>query len=637
MSLAAKQPRSGVMSKSAEKKKSPAKKKGKAKAAPKKPAPAKRKSSRSRKGGAPRRPSRKWVWLKRFLALAVWGTVALAAVILWFGWDTPDPLKAIEDTSRRPTITLLAADGSVIANQGDIYGDAVQVSDLPPYLPRAFLATEDRRFYDHVGIDPIGLARAMVINILEGGIRQGGSTITQQLAKNLFLTQERTIRRKVQEVILAFWLERNLTKDEILSVYLNRIYLGAGTYGIDAAARRYFGVPASKVSLYEAAVLAGLPKAPSRLNPVASPTKAASRANIVLDNMVAAGWLSKDSAEKAKRKAVHPSGYSVGDSGRYFGDWARQRAEALIGGIDRDIIIRTTLRPQHQRLAERTAKGFAEKMNTRKAGQLAFVAMEADGAVTAMLGGRSWSKSPFNRAVQAFRQPGSTFKPFVYVAALEAGFTPDTKLDDKAISVDGWTPRNASRTHRGEMTFREGVARSSNSVAVALSEAVGRGKVVQAARRLGITSDLATDPSLALGVHEVSPLELTAAYAVFANGGMSVTPYAILSIQDRQGTNLYRYRPLEERVIDLSVARDMDNLLRAVVVWGTGKAARLPNGGGAGKTGTSQDNRDAWFVGYDAGLIAGVWMGNDDSRPMRKVAGGGLPTQFWRRFMIEAE
>lgn len=631
------------MSKSSptKKKKTPSKSKAmpkkKSTAARGKPKASRRRSSRAGKSRATRAPSRRWVWFKRLLALTIWGTVALAAVVLWFGWDTPDPMEAIDQTSRRPTITLLAADGSVIANQGDIYGDPVKVAGLPPYLPRAFLATEDRRFYDHMGIDPIGLARALVINIMEGGIRQGGSTISQQLAKNLFLTRERTIRRKVQEVILAFWLERNLTKDQILSVYLNRIYLGAGTYGVDAAARRYFGVPASKVSLYEAAVLAGLPKAPSRLNPVASPRRAAARANIVLDNMVAAGWLSEEKAKKAKRKAIHPSGYSVGDSGRYFGDWARQRAEALIGGINRDIVIRTTLRPQHQRLAEQAVDRFAGRMDKKRAGQLAFVAMEADGAVTAMLGGRSWSKSPFNRAVQAFRQPGSTFKPFVYLAALEAGFTPDTRLDDRAISVDGWSPRNASGTHRGEMTFREGVARSSNSVAVALSETVGRDKVVQAARRLGVTSDLGTDPSLALGVHDVSPLELTAAYAVFANGGMAVTPYAILAIEDRRGNLIYRYRPTEERVIDLPVAQDMDNLLRAVVVWGTGKTARLPNGGGAGKTGTSQDNRDAWFVGYDAGLVAGVWMGNDNASPMKKVAGGGLPTQFWRSFMTRAE
>lgn len=627
------------MTKSApQKKKKPTK--SKAKKTAKKPASKRSSAStrkKTRKDDAPRSSRGWWRWLKRLLALVIWGGIALVAVVLWFGWDTPDPMEAIDQTSRRPTVTLLAADGSVVTNQGDIYGNAIKVADLPSYLPHAFLATEDRRFYDHGGIDPIGLARAMVTNVLAGGIRQGGSTITQQLAKNLFLTQERTIRRKVQEVILAFWLERNLTKDQILSIYLNRIYLGAGTYGVDAAARRYFGVPAAKVSLYEAAVLAGLPKAPSRLNPVASPKKAAARANVVLDNMVAAGWLSVDKARKAKRKVIHSSGYSVGDSGRYFGSWVRQRAEALVGGVDRDLVIRTTLRPQHQRLAERTAVKFKSKMDQGDAGQLAFVAMEADGAVTAMLGGRSWSKSPFNRAVQAFRQPGSTFKPFVYLAALEAGFTPDTILDDRVISVDGWTPRNASRKHRGEMTMREGVARSSNSVAVALSETVGRDKVVQAARRLGITSPLKTDPSLALGVHEVSPLELTAAYAVFANGGMGVTPYAILSIEDRNGNVLYRYRPVEERVIAPKVAENMYNLLHAVVAWGTGKAAKLPNGGGAGKTGTSQDNRDAWFVGYDAGLIAGVWMGNDDFSPMKHVAGGGLPTRFWRNFMIEAE
>ena len=626
--------------------KAAAKKSGKArKAVPKKAAPKKTapKKAGARKGGvAPRPPgggrwAARWRWFKRLLALSIWLAVAGAGLLLWFAWDLPDPETIIAQTTRKPIVTVRAADGSELARHGDDYGEAVTVADLPAYLPRAFLATEDRRFYDHVGIDPIGLGRALVTNVMAGGVRQGGSTISQQLAKNLFLSPERTIRRKVQEVLLAFWLERRLTKDQILGVYLNRIYLGSGTFGVDAAARKYFGRPARNVTLFQAAVLAGLPKAPSRYSPLASPGRSAVRANQVLDNMVAAGWLERARAEAAKRNSVIVAKRPAGRNVRYLTDWAVARAAALAGRPAEDIVIHTTLVPAHQRAAEQAAAQLAREAGAAGAGQLAYVAMRPDGAVTAMLGGRDWSASTYNRAVHALRQPGSAFKPFVFLAGLEAGLSPDSIIDDSAITIDGWSPRNASGEHRGRMTLREGAARSSNSVAVALMEQVGRGTVIQAARRLGLSTPMEADPALALGVHEVTLLELTAAYSVFANGGNAVWPYVIRRITGADGRILFQNdRGGNTRLVAPGTVRDMDDLLGAVVGWGTGRRAAIGGRTVRGKTGTTQNYRDAWFVGYTDDLVAGAWYGNDDAAPMDQVGGGGLPARLWRQAVERA-
>ena len=600
---------------------------------PKKASAKKRQAKQAGPGTGPKtvRWAARWRWFKRLLALAIWLMVAGAGLLLWFAWDLPDPEAVIARTTRDPIVTVLAADGTELARHGDDYGTAVTVADLPVYLPRAFLATEDRRFYDHAGIDPIGLARALTTNLMAGGIRQGGSTISQQLAKNLFLSPERTIRRKVQEVLLAFWLEQKLSKDQILGVYLNRIYLGSGTFGVDAAARKYFGRPAREVTLFQAAVLAGLPKAPSRYSPLASPEKSARRANQVLDNLVAAGWLDRAAAEAAKRDRVPVTTRAAGRNVRYFTDWAVARARALAGHPSEDITIHTTLVPAHQRAAERAYDSLRKEADAAGAGQMAYVAMRPDGAVTAMLGGASWSASTYNRAVHARRQPGSAFKPFIFVAGLEAGLTPDSIIDDRAITIEGWSPRNASGQHRGKMTLREGAARSSNSVAVALMEQVGRGTVIQAARRFGISTPMEADPALALGVHEVTLLELTAAYGVLANGGMSVWPYAIKAITAADGRVLFRNEAgPRTRVVDPGVVKGMNDLLRAVVTWGTGKRAGLDRIPVRGKTGTTQNYRDAWFVGYTDDLVAGVWYGNDDSTPMNTVGGSGLPARFWK-------
>ena len=582
-----------------------------------------------------------------FLVVAVWATVVSLIGLAWFAYDLPDPDRFNAAATRRPTITVLAADGSEIGRRGNFYGNFIDLKDVPATLLWAVLATEDRRFYSHRGIDPRGLARAALVNLRAGGIRQGGSTITQQLAKNLFLTQDRTIRRKIQEVLLAIWLERRFTKDEIFALYLNRVYLGSGSYGVDAAALRYFGKPARDLSLYESAVIAGLLKAPSRDNPIANSKRADQRARQVLRVMAAAGWIGEDDAAKAaeagrstlldKSKTTSRRSRAAIDVGSgYFTDWVIEQIESFVGAPDRDLVIRTTLRPRLQRIAESAVDQALRGAHSRHVEQGALVALSPDGAVTAMVGGRDYRVSQYNRAAQAERQPGSAFKLFVYLAALEAGLRPSSELTDEPITVDGWTPRNAGDVYSGVITFREAAARSINAVAVGLSERVGRDQVVQTARRLGITAALAPEPSLALGVNEVSLLELTGSYATVANGGFGIWPHGIQVISDRDGTILYRrHGDGPGRVIAARHIEYLNDLLSAVVSWGTGKAAHLKRPA-AGKTGTSQDYRDAWFVGYTPDLIAGVWFGNDNAGSMDGVTGGSLAAPVWRQFMTGA-
>lgn len=582
-----------------------------------------------------------------FLVVAVWATVVSLIGLAWFAYDLPDPDRFNTAATRRPTITVLAADGSEIGRRGNFYGDFVDLKDVPATLLWAVLATEDRRFYTHHGIDPRGLARAALVNLRAGGIRQGGSTITQQLAKNLFLTQDRTIKRKIQEVLLAIWLERRFTKDEIFALYLNRVYLGSGSYGVDAAAQRYFDKPARDLSLFESAVIAGLLKAPSRDNPITNSKRADQRARQVLRAMAAAGWIGEKDATNAaetgksallgkSRTKNRRSRPAVDVGSGYFTDWVIEQIESFVGAPDRDLIIQTTLRPRLQRIAEAAIDQAIRGATSRHVEQGALVALAPDGAVTAMVGGRDYRVSQYNRAAQAERQPGSAFKLFVYLAALEAGLRPGSELVDEPITVEGWTPRNAGDVYSGAITFREAAARSINAVAVGLSERVGRNEVVQTARRLGITAALTPEPSLALGVHEVSLLELTGSYATVANGGFGIWPHGIQVISDRDGTILYRrHGDGPGRVIAARHIESLNDLLSAVVLWGTGKSASLKRSA-AGKTGTSQDYRDAWFVGYTPDLIAGVWFGNDNARSMDGVTGGSLAAPVWRQFMTGA-
>ncbi len=571
------------------------------------------------------------------LVALVWGVIAAGFVAAWYAYDLPDVDKQLAAT-RRPSVTILRSDGSVLATYGDLYGMPVRVSQLPAALPAAVLATEDRRFYSHFGLDVIGLARALWVDILAGRIVQGGSTITQQVAKNLFLTPRRSIKRKVQEVLLALWLEHKLSKDQILSVYLNRVYLGAGTFGVEAASRKYFSKSVRDISVYEAAMLAGLLKAPSSYNPLTNPERSAKRTRQVLANMVAAGYLSPAQSRAAiKGGANLLAGAHNFSEGRYFADWVMERASAYLSPGDSDITITTTLDAKLQHQAE-VAVATALDGAGRKArvSQAALVAMSPHGAIRAMVGGRSYSKSQFNRATQAYRQPGSAFKPIVYLAGLNAGLTPDTTLVDGPITVDGWSPENFSRKFRGKVTLGQALVSSINTVAVLVAERAGIQNVINTAHRLGITSDFNADPSIALGTGEVSLIELTSAYGTFANGGVGVWTYGITSISDDAGRILYRRAGSGPgRVVSPANVAAMNRMMSEVVRSGTGRAAAMTRPV-AGKTGTSQNFRDAWFIGYSADLVAGVWMGNDDSRPMAKVTGGGLPARVWKKFMAAA-
>ena len=578
--------------------------------------------------------------LKWGTVAAVWAVIVFGVIAAWYATDLPDVDKAFNAT-RRPVVTVLAADGSTLARRGDVYGRLMRLDELPEALPRAVLATEDRRFYSHFGIDIIGLGRAMAANLAAGRIVQGGSTITQQAAKNLFLTPERTLKRKVQELLLALWLERKFTKDQILTIYLNRVYLGAGTYGVDAAARKYFNRPASRLSLYQSAMLAGLLKAPSRYNPLAHPARARARAEQVLKNMVAAGVLTAQAYGQAKSGQGVAQAASGPRSLRSFIDWVLEQVPDYVNPGDRDLVVSTTLAPALQRLAEAGVEEALAREGARaRIGQAAFVAITPTGAVRAMVGGRSYSDSQFNRATQARRQPGSAFKPFVYLAGLEQGLRPGDIIVDEPVTIGGWRPRNFNKKYVGPMTVKDAFARSINTVAVKVAERAGRDKVIEAARRLGLFGDFKpvsnVGPSLALGVVEVGLLELTAAYGPFANGGAGVWAYGIEEISDGEGRRLYRRGGSGPgRVVRAGDVAAMNEMLAAAVRNGTGRKAAIDRPV-AGKTGTSQNFRDAWFIGFSADLIAGVWMGNDDGTPMRGVTGGGAPAILWRDFMTAA-
>ncbi len=571
------------------------------------------------------------------LVLLIWTGFVGLGVVLWYARDLPDTSR-LNEITRKPAVTLVTAEGEIVASYGDLYGANVSLNDLPSYLPQAVMAIEDRRFYSHFGIDPLGVARAIWINLRSGQFVQGGSTITQQLAKNLFLTPERTIKRKIQEVLLALWLERSYSKEQILTLYLNRVYLGAGAYGVDAAARKYFGKPAREVTLFEAAMLAGLLKAPSRFNPSSDPQAARGRAAVVLNSMAEAGYLRTDRVIAALSGEADISTTAAADrTGRYFADWVYDQVSSYVGTTERDLVVVTTIDLRLQRIAEAELRRIvSEDGPERGVAQAALVMMTPDGAVKAMVGGPDYQESEFNRATQAMRQPGSAFKLFVFLAALEAGMDPDERMVDGPIQIKNWRPENYQDRYYGEVTLREAFARSLNSVAVQLYLKAGGPSVEKAAARLGITADLNPDPALALGSSEVSLIELTSAYAVFANEGRGVWFHGIEEIRDSAGTVLFRRAgDGPGRVVEPRQVEDMTDMMTAVIDWGTGKSAALGRPA-AGKTGTSQEFRDAWFIGFTAELVTGVWVGNDDGKPMGEVTGGGLPATIWQSVMTKA-
>ncbi len=545
------------------------------------------------------------------------------------------PIDQLAVPKRPPNIAIVADDGTPLANRGDTGGAAVKLKDLPPYLPKAFVAIEDRRFYFHHGIDPMGIARALTRNVVGSGGMQGGSTLTQQLAKNLFLTQERTVSRKIQEAILAVWLEHKYTKEQILELYLNRVYFGSGSYGVEAAANRYFGHGAKSVTLGEAAVLAGLMKAPTKLAPNRNPSGAAERAAQVIAAMVQEGYVTEAAGKAALAQPAHTVKEHGNGAVNYAADYVMDMLDDTIGAVEDDIVVTTTISPAMEQAGERALDdGLAKSGGKYGVSQGALVSLDIDGGIKALIGGRDYADSQFDRAVSAKRQPGSSFKPFVYLSALEAGLTPDTVREDGPITIKGWHPENYSHEYFGPVTLTKALALSLNTVAVRLGVEVGPRTVVRTAHRLGITSDLQPNASISLGTSEVSPLELTAAYAPFANGGIAVQPHIITRVKTAAGKLLYQRRNANlGRAIDPAYVGMMNAMMEETLLIGTARKAELPGWQAAGKTGTSQDWRDAWFVGYTSRLVTGVWFGNDDGTPTRKASGGNLPVETWSRYM----
>lgn len=568
---------------------------------------------------------------------AVWGIIIVAGVVTYYGLKLPSSdTWAIPD--RPANIRIVAADGRLISNRGKMGGEAVAIHELPHYVPNAVLAIEDRRFYDHPGFDPIGITRALVNNLAKGRITGGGSTITQQVAKNLFLTPDQNYGRKIQEVLLAVWLENEYTKSQILEIYLNRMYFGAGTYGVEAAAQTYFGKSARNLSLGEASILAGVLKAPSRLAPNKNPDGAAQRARLVLNAMAEEGFISEKEATAAaidpnKRIRTRISGTEY-----YVADWVETLMDSYLGTVSQDVVVYTTIDWQLQKEAEFLVKEVIRKNGEeREFSQGALVAMRPDGAVQAVVGGTDYTKSQYNRAITAKRQPGSAFKPFVYLTAVEQGYSPSTIVQDTPFDYKGWSPENANGKYKGDIQLRDALAQSSNLVAGKLAIELGPQNVANTAYKMGISSNITPVPSIALGTPEISLLELTAAYAPFSNGGTGIIAHVISRIETAEGEVLYTNSTSGpgQVVAPASVAKMNDMLTHAIEV-GTGRKAAFGNWPLAGKTGTSQNYKDAVFVGYSARLVTGVWLGNDDGSPTNKVGGGSFPVEVWREFMKKA-
>jgi penicillin-binding protein 1A len=566
----------------------------------------------------------------------LWGGIAVIGVIVYYGAQLPSSNTwAIPD--RPPNIRILAADGSLISNRGATGGEAITYRELPYYVPAAIIASEDRRYMSHFGVDPLGLISVAIESVQAGDVTRGASTITQQVAKNLFLTPDQTLGRKVQEAILAVWLEQNYTKEEILELYMNRVYFGAGATGIEAAAQTYFGVSARNLSLGQAAMLAGILPAPSAYNPKSNPERAIERQRLSLNAMARDGYITAEEAAAAQIDPSQSVRTRVAGSEDYVADWVESLMTAYLGEITSDVVVQTTIDFKMQKDAEFIVKELVASEGPKRGfSQGALVAMDVDGTVRAMVGGVDYQASQYNRAVTAKRQPGSTFKPFVYLAAMEKGYTPDTLAEDAQFTYNGWSPRNASGKYAGTVTLRQGLAYSLNTVAARLAIDVTPQAVIDVATRMGISSPLTAVPSIALGTQEVNLLELTSAYAPFANGGMGVIPNVITSIQSKEGEVLYQASDAGPgRVIAPNILAEMNDMLETAVEVGTGKGANLNGWQFGGKTGTSQSARDALFIGYTAAMVTGVWLGNDDDTKTT-LSGGNVPAAIWSEFMTKA-
>ena len=616
--------------------------------APKRPQPEHRRGVRARRNVS-QSASRNVLASKRELGLltklfveaGVLGLTALlglVGMIAWYAHDLPKT-DSLWRPDRAPRYTVLANDGSPLSVQGTRYGAPIRLADLPPHVTDAVLAVEDRNFHHHIGFNPLSVVRAMVVNTGQGRVRQGGSTITQQLAKNLFLSSDRTLKRKVQELLLALWLEQRFNKDEILTLYLNRVYLGAGAYGIDAASYRYFGKPARDLALNEAALIAGLLKAPSRYNPTHNRVDAGLRAQTVIESMVAAGFLTPRAAGEAIRTPIYlkPRKFSAAS---YFVDHALSEVKRLYPGNDADLVIQTTFDPQLQAAAERglfdaLSEGALPHEGDKRI-ETAAVLVDGGGAVRAMIGGRDYGYSQFNRATQAKRQPGSAFKPFIYLTAIEAGARPDNLILDAPITIGKWSPDNYKSKFYGEVTLTEALARSLNSATIRLQEWAGRERVRAMAKSMGYSEKLNPDAALALGTDAIAPITLAQAWVPFANGGFAVDAHVIERVMTAEGKVLHAHQNQVHEVVASAQSIAMVNeMLGAVTGWGTGKRAQVPGQVVYGKTGTTQGSRDAWFAGHMSGLVGVVWVGHDNYAPMKGVTGGRAPAIIWGRIMGE--
>src|SRR5689334_1634271 len=602
---------------------------------PKSSPPARRRKARTRKS----KPTRsKRVLLARLaywtLVVGLWVAIGGAGFVAWVGAHLP-PIQSLEIPKRPPSIQIVDLQGRPLARRGDLAGEPIPLKEMPGYVPKAFVAIEDRRFYEHYGVDPYGIGRAAFANILHRGVAQGGSTITQQLAKNLFLTQERTFTRKLQEALLALWLERKFSKAQILELYINRVYFGSGSYGIEQASQHYFGKSARNITVAEAAMLAGVVKSPSRLAPTRNFDGAEKRAKAVLAAMAELKFISHSTERTALARPPRIVAQANAGSVNYVADWVMDALNDTVGRVEEDITVQTTIDANLQANAEKALTDeLAQKGDKNGVGQGALVAMTPDGSVRALVGGRNYADSQFNRAVSAKRQPGSAFKPFIYLTAIEHGLTPDSVREDRPINVKGWQPENYSHEYFGSVTLTKALALSLNTVSVRLTLEFTPLAVTRTAYRLGIASKLEPNASIALGTSEVSMLELVGAYATFANGGYALVPHVVQRITAANGKVLYaRNAGQLGRIVEARYVAMMNQMMAETLTIGTAHKAALPGWSAAGKTGTSQDFRDAWFIGYTAHLVTGVWLGNDDGTPTKHVTGGGLPVEVWSRFM----
>jgi penicillin-binding protein 1A len=566
----------------------------------------------------------------------VWAAIFVVGLVFVFSRDLPDTSKLYE-IHKQPSITYLDRSGALLGVRGSQYAPPVDLDKLPSYVPAAFVAIEDRRFYSHLGFDAWGIMRAVAADLRHGHAVEGASTITQQLARNLFLTPDQTVKRKVQELMLAVWLEHKFTKKQILALYLNRVYFGGGAYGIEAAAQRFFNKPATQLSVGEAAMLAGLLKSPTHYSPVGDAERSARRATIVLDKMVETKAITPEQRAQAFAHPVKVSKTLASAYIQYFVDWVDGQTRQLVGQPQEDLVVETTLDLPLDGLAANAVRQAAAKDAALGVQQAALVAIDGVGRVRALIGGVDYGESQFNRAVDARRQAGSSWKPFVYLAAMEAGRTPDVVVVDEPVTIDGWSPRNYTGKFLGPMTIREALAQSINTVAARLADEIGRDNVAHVAHRLGIVSSVNTDPAMALGTTQVSPLEMAQAYAPFSNGGDLATAYGVEEIRTAQGRTLYQHKvDAKANVIGNPPLDYMVSMMRGVIAGGTGGRAAIPGYDLAGKTGTTSDYKDAWFCGFTGGFTTVVWVGKDDNTPMRKVTGGGPPAELWRAFMVQA-